>query len=50
MIKIGNTIPNIEVFNKVDSSIEWTSTHNLFANKKVLLIGLPGLFIVEYAY
>lgn len=49
MIKIGNTIPNIEVFNKVDSSIEWTSTHNLFANKKVLLIGLPGLFIVEYA-
>jgi len=49
MIKIGNEIPNIKIFDKHGSTITWTDTHTLFANKKILLIGLPGLFLIEYA-
>lgn len=49
MIKLGNEIPKINVFTKTGPTIVWTDTHKLFENKKVLIIGLPGLFLVEYA-
>lgn len=49
MIKVSEEIANISTMHKVGSKTEWLSTHDLFADKKILLLGLPGLFLVEYA-
>lgn len=49
MIRVGDTIPNISFMDKVGTTTIWQETHNLFNDKKILLIGLPGLFLVEYA-
>lgn len=49
MIKVGEQIPNITTMHKVGKKTEWISTHDLFKNKRILIIGVPGLFLVEYA-
>jgi len=49
MIKVGETIPNISTMHKIGKKTEWFSTHDLFKNKRVLILGVPGLFLVEYA-
>lgn len=49
MIRVGDTIPNMSIMMKVGSKTEWIDTHTLFKDKKILLLGLPGVFIVEYA-
>lgn len=49
MIRIAETIPNIKTMHKHGVKTEWLNTHDLFANKKILLFGVPGPFLVEYA-
>lgn len=49
MIRISDTIPNISSLHKNGTKTEWLNTHTLFENKRVLLVGIPGLFLVEYA-
>lgn len=49
MIKVGDTIPNIKTMHKDGTKTTWISTHELFTNKKILIIGIPGVFLVEYA-
>lgn len=49
MIKVGNIIPDIAAMHKVGRKTEWQSTHELFKNKRILILGIPGLFLVEYA-
>lgn len=49
MIKVSETIPNIISMHKEGSKTTWISTHDLFRNKRILLIGIPGVFLVEYA-
>lgn len=49
MIRVGNEIPNITTMYKQGSKTAWVSTHELFQNKKILLLGIPGVFLVEYA-
>lgn len=49
MIKVGDIIPNIKTMHKVDRTTEWKSTHDLFTGKRILILGIPGLFLVEYA-
>lgn len=49
MIRVGDNIPSISTMIKEGTETKWTDTHTLFKNKKVLLLGLPGLFLVEYA-
>lgn len=49
MIRVSETIPDIKSMHKDGSKTQWCSTHELFQNKRILLIGIPGLFLVEYA-
>lgn len=49
MIRVSDTIPDVTVMQKVGPKTEWISTHEVFKDKKILLLGLPGLFLVEYA-
>lgn len=49
MIRVADVIPDIKTMHKPGVQTEWLSTHELFKNKKVLLIGIPGPFLVEYA-
>jgi len=49
MIRVADTIPNVRTMHKVGVQNLWLETHELFANKKILLFGVPGSFIVEYA-
>lgn len=49
MIKVGETIPNITTMHKVGPTTKWISTHDLFMDKRILLLGIPGTFLVEYA-
>ena len=49
MIKIGDQIPDVVTLHKVGPTTEWKSTHSLFVNKRILLLGMPGAFLVEYA-
>jgi len=49
MIRVGDIIPNKTTMHKDGILTSWLATHDLFQNKKILLIGLPGLFLVEYA-
>ena len=49
MIRVGDNIPNISTMIKSGTATEWTDTHSLFKDKKILLLGLPGVFLVEYA-
>lgn len=49
MIRVSDTIPNISTMHKQGTKTEWLDTHALFENKRVLLVGIPGLFLVEYA-
>jgi len=49
MIRVGDKIPNIKTMHKVGTTTRWNDTYELFENKKILLLGLPGLFLVEYA-
>ena len=43
-ISVGDTLPEAEFFVKVAGNIEKLSTHDLFANRKVVLFGLPGAY------
>jgi peroxiredoxin len=49
MIRVGDIIPDIQSMNKIGTTTIWQTTHEIFKDKKILLIGLPGLFLVEYA-
>ena len=49
MIRVGDNIPNISTMIKSGTATEWTDTHSMFKDKKILLLGLPGVFLVEYA-
>lgn len=49
MIKISEQIPNVKTMHKRGPSTEWIDTHDLFKDKKVLIFGVPGPFLVEYA-
>jgi peroxiredoxin (alkyl hydroperoxide reductase subunit C) len=49
MIRVGDTIPNVSSMHKVKHNNEWADTRSLFAGKRILLLGLPGAFLVEYA-
>lgn len=49
MIRVGDTIPNVSSMHKVKHNNEWADTQSLFAGKRILLLGLPGAFLVEYA-
>jgi len=49
LIRIGDTIPNIRTMHKVGAQTRWLNTHDLFKEKRVLLVGVPGAFLVEYA-
>lgn len=43
-ISVGDTLPHAEFFVKVAGNIEKLSTNDLFANRKIVLFGLPGAF------
>lgn len=49
MIKVSETIPNISTMHKQGVTTDWITTHELFSNKKILIFGVPGPFLVEYA-
>ena len=49
MIRVGDIIPDVKTMHKDSAATNWYSTHELFKDKKILLIGLPGVFLVEYA-
>ena len=49
MIRIADIIPNIKTMHKQGVTTEWKYTHDLFKDKKILLVGVPGPFLVEYA-
>lgn len=49
MIRVSDQIPNITTMHKKGSKTFWLETHEIFRNKKILLLGIPGVFIVEYA-
>ena len=49
MIRVGDIIPDIKTMHKDSATTNWYSTHELFKDKKILLIGLSGVFLVEYA-
>jgi peroxiredoxin len=49
MIRVSEIIPNVKTMHKNGVTTEWLETHDLFKNKKILLIGIPGPFLVEYA-
>ena len=49
MIRVADKIPDIRTMHKVGVDTEWKTTHELFENKKILLLGIPGLFLVDYA-
>ena len=49
MIRVGDIIPDIKSMHKEGSKTNWLSTHELFKDKKILLLGIPGVFLVEYA-
>ena len=49
MIRIADIIPDVKTLHKTGYTTEWKSTHELFKDKRILLIGVPGSFIVEYA-
>ena len=49
MIRIADQIPNVKTLHKVGPQTKWLDTHELFANKKILLFAVPGPFLVEYA-
>lgn len=43
-VKIGETLPNIVLKRFGESGLEDVSTSSLFANKKVVLFGVPGAY------
>lgn len=43
-LKIGTTIPNIELSTMTPSGLAKISVEELFANKKVVVFGVPGAF------
>lgn len=43
-IKIGETVPNVTLKRFGESGLEDVSTSSLFANKKVILFGVPGAY------
>lgn len=49
MIKVGDCIPNVTTMHKEGYKNVWRSTHELWSGKRVLLLGIPGAFLVEYA-
>lgn len=49
MIKISEIIPDVRTMHKQGVATTWLTTHELFSNKKILLFGVPGPFLVEYA-
>jgi len=49
MIRVGDQIPSVGTMHKQGSKTVWLTTHELFQNKKILLLGMPGMFLVEYA-
>lgn len=49
MIRVSDQIPNVSTMHKTGSKTVWVETHEIFKNKKVLLLGIPGTFLIEYA-
>jgi peroxiredoxin len=49
MIRVAEVIPDIKTMHKTGVHTKWIGTHELFKNKKILIFGVPGLFLVEYA-
>ena len=49
MIKVSEMIPDVTTMHKNGPFTEWKSTHDLFEKKRILLVGVPGAFLVEYA-
>ncbi len=49
MIRVSDQIPNVSTMHKHGSKTVWLETHEIFKNKKVLILGIPGTFLVEYA-
>lgn len=49
MIRVGDKVPNVLTMHKQGSKTMWIETHELFKDKKILLLGIPGVFLVEYA-
>lgn len=49
MIRVSEQIPNVSAMHKHGSKTVWQDTHSLFKDKKILLLGIPGVFLVEYA-
>ena len=43
-VRIGERLPNVEVFSLNNGEPEIKKTNNLFSKNKVLLLGLPGAF------
>lgn len=48
MIKVGDLVPNISTMHKPGLQTKWMNTHDLWQSKRILLIGIPGSFLVEY--
>jgi peroxiredoxin len=47
-IKIGDEIPNVSYFVKEGSLDKIKNTHSEFVNKRVLILSIPGPFLVEF--
>jgi len=43
-IKVGDTLPSIDLQHKVDDQVETINSDKLFSGKKVVLFALPGAF------
>jgi len=43
-IKVGDTLPSIDLQHKVDDQVETINSDELFSGKKVVLFALPGAF------
>jgi peroxiredoxin len=43
-IKVGDTLPSIDLQHKIDDAVETINSNDLFGGKKVVLFALPGAF------
>ena len=44
IIKIGNEVPNTQIFRMVEGKIQKFFLHDLILKKKIILLGMPGAF------
>ncbi|MEM7645369.1 MAG: redoxin family protein [Pseudomonadota bacterium] len=48
MIKVGEKIPDVSFLAKEGPKEVWKKVHDQFSQKKVLLLGVPDLFVPDY--